>query len=62
MFRAMAANEPRNDNKLSRDVNMRHVILNQMKDARRTWLRLNAYWKSRAGKKRTMRIFASITQ
>ena len=39
-------------NELHRDVNIRHEILNNMQEVRRTWFRLNAYWKATGASKK----------
>ena len=48
-------------NELHRDVNIRHEILNKMQEVRRTWFRLNAYWKAtRASNKWKLIVFDAI--
>ena len=48
-------------NELQRDVNIRHEILHKMQEVRRTWFRLNAYWKAtKASNKWKLIVFDAI--
>ena len=47
--------------KINKDVNIKHEIFNKMSEVRRTWFKLEPYWKaSRAGKKWKLIIFDAI--